>query len=150
MIREVLEMINCDLVNSRLVLIVGYLEELQHLAGVSQKEFKSDSRNAAAAESFLRRSLEAAFDIGRHILAKTGNVDLASEYKSIARALGEKKIIELRIADALIQMAGYRNRLVDLYHQVTEDELYEIISHDLDDLESFVEGIRVYLGRLSD
>ncbi len=31
----------------------------------------SDRRNPAAAESYLRRSLEAIFDIGRHILAKS-------------------------------------------------------------------------------
>lgn len=142
-------MINRDLVNSRLVLIVGYLEELQKLANVSLKEFKSDPRNAAA-ESFLRRSLGASFDIGRHILAKTGNVDLASEYKSIAKALGEKKILEPNISDSLVQMAGYRNRLVHLYHQVKEDELYEIITHDLGELESFVEGIRLYLDAFYD
>jgi len=43
--------------------------------------------NTAAGESFLRRILEAIFDIGRHILAKRGHLDLSSEYKSIVKGL---------------------------------------------------------------
>lgn len=37
---------------------------------LSEEEFLSDNRNYAATESYLRRALEAIFDICRHILSK--------------------------------------------------------------------------------
>ena len=48
--------------------------------------FEADPRNAAAAESYLRRALEALLDLGRHILAK-GLGQGPAEYKEVALAL---------------------------------------------------------------
>ena len=45
-------------------------------------------------------------------------------------------------------MAGYRNRLVHLYHQITDDELYSIISKDLDDISRIAKNIRQHLHTL--
>jgi len=59
------------LIKERLTLIDSYCNELENIKDLSYEEF-ANSRNSAAAESYLRRSLEAVFDIGRHILAKTG------------------------------------------------------------------------------
>ena len=38
---------------------------------MSQEEFLADKRNPAVTESYLRRCLEAVFDLSRHILAKS-------------------------------------------------------------------------------
>lgn len=43
---------------------------LRDLPLKNKGEFLQNRHNVAAAESYLRRSLEALFDIGRHILAK--------------------------------------------------------------------------------
>jgi len=48
--------------------------------------FEADPRSAAAAESYLRRALEALLDLGRHILAK-GLGQGPAEYKEVALAL---------------------------------------------------------------
>nr|WP_233187729.1 DUF86 domain-containing protein [Petrotoga sp. 9T1HF07.CasAA.8.2] len=127
------------------MLINKYISQLEMLSQFSKEEFLSDSRNPAAAESFLRRSLESIFDIGRHILAKIGNIDMAGEYKAIATGLGEKDIVSEHLSQKLIQMAGYRNRLVHLYHNISEEELYDIVKEDLKDLEQFVICIEKYL-----
>lgn len=82
-------MINKTLIKDRLVLLDNYLDALRSLALLQKNAFMSDKRNAAATESFLRRSLEAIFDIGRHILAKSGKMDMAAEYKAIAKGLGD-------------------------------------------------------------
>jgi len=42
-------------------------------------------------------------------------------------------------------MAGYRNRLVHLYHNISEEELYDIVKEDLNDLKQFVICIETYL-----
>lgn len=132
------------LVKQRLALISRYLVELEKLSELPKVDFL-EQRTAAAAESFLRRSLEAIFDIGRHILAKNGGANMALEYKGIAQGLGEKGIITYVLKDQLIKMAGYRNRLVHLYHQVSDEELYEIIKNNLNDIKQFKEEILNYI-----
>lgn len=142
-------MINEELVRERLLFVRECLRELRGFQGLSLAEFLSDSRNFAAAESFLRRALEAVFDVGRHILARTGAPGLAQEYKSIARGLGDREVVTTETADALVLMAGYRNRLVHFYHQVSPEELLAIIRTDLDDFERFVREVDAWLGRFS-
>jgi hypothetical protein len=46
------------------------LHEIRALTLESKSVFMQDSRKIWAAESCLRRSLEALFDLGRHIAAK--------------------------------------------------------------------------------
>ena len=64
--------INREFINERLVLIASFLKELTALSALPREKFVSDKISSAAAESFLRRTLEAIFDIGRHILATSG------------------------------------------------------------------------------
>ncbi len=136
--------INKNLVRERLDLIRAQVFELSRMRGMSLEEFRQP-RNSAAAESFLRRSLEAVFDIGRHIVAKAGHADLAQEYKSIARGLAETGAVSRDMAEELALMAGYRNRLVHLYYQVGAEELYRIVADRLGTLDRFVAEILAYL-----
>jgi uncharacterized protein YutE (UPF0331/DUF86 family) len=81
---------NVLMVRDRIDRIVEWGKHLDDLAALSDSEFMKP-RNLAAAESFLRRSLEAIFDVGRHVLATMGRIDLAQEYKAIARGLAKKE-----------------------------------------------------------
>ena len=42
-------------------------------------------------------------------------------------------------------MAGYRNRLVHFYHEVSADELYEICTTQLDDAQQIGNTLRAWL-----
>jgi len=87
--------------------------------------FQGDARDVAAAESFLRRALEALLDLGRHILAK-GLGEGALEYKQIALALRRAGVLDEACGAVLFDMAGYRNRLTHFYDEVTTAELFDI------------------------
>jgi len=137
-------MINRLLVKQRLAMINEYCKELEHLKTLPKEAFL-EKVNSAAAESFLRRSLEAIFDIGRHILAKSGQVELAGEYKSIASGLVKIEAVSSGLGETLIEMAGYRNRLVHLYHMVDAEELYSIVHHNTSDLTEFVRQINKFI-----
>ncbi len=139
-------MINRLLVKQRLTMVNDYCKELEHLKELPKDTFL-EAVNSAAAESFLRRSLEAIFDIGRHILAKTGQVELAGEYKSIAVGLAKMNVIKGDLVEVLLKMAGYRNRLVHLYHMVDAEELYSIVHENSKDLDEFVRQINNYLNQ---
>ncbi len=71
------------------------LERLRSLPGESLARFQEDPRTVAAAESYLRRGLEALLDLGRHILAG-GFGQPVVEYKEIAIRLREKGVLEGR------------------------------------------------------
>ncbi|NYE57613.1 type VII toxin-antitoxin system HepT family RNase toxin [Carboxydothermus ferrireducens] len=141
-------MVNKVLIEGKLNLIIEYVNRLKELKSLPLKEFLEDYRNPATAESYLRRALEAVFDIGRHILAKSRGRDLSLEYKGIARGLRELGIVDENLGQKLMQMAGYRNRMVHLYSLVTDEELYEIIQNDLKDFLNFVNSIKEYLAKL--
>lgn len=138
-------MLNTILIEQRLALIASYLFELEKLAQISKEDFLADKTKTGATESYLRRSLEAIFDIGRYILAKTGSLDLAAEYKAIARGLAQKGMVNSELGQKLVEMAGYRNRLVHLYGEITDEELYSILIEDLEDIKNFVRQIRNFL-----
>jgi uncharacterized protein YutE (UPF0331/DUF86 family) len=110
------------------------LVRIRALPRGSTDEFTADRRNVDAAESCLRRALEALLDLGRHVLAK-GFGDAPAEYKEVAGRLGERGVLDAEAADLFIRMAGYRNRLVHFYDHVSEPELYQICTDRLPDVE---------------
>lgn len=61
---------NQRVVADRLDWVQRMVEEIRSLPLGSLDEFISDRRNIGAAESCLRRALEALLDFGRHLLAK--------------------------------------------------------------------------------
>lgn len=131
-------------VTDRLAWIDRMLGEIRSLPLQSQSSFTEDSRNIWAAESCLRRSLEALFDFGRHIAAK-GFGDPVTEYKEIATALHRHGILSMEDMKLTQKLAGYRNRLVHFYHDVSEHELYEICASHLGDIEKIANALRVWL-----
>ncbi|NOY44302.1 MAG: DUF86 domain-containing protein [Deltaproteobacteria bacterium] len=106
----------------------------------STDEFFSDARNVAAAESYLRRALEALLDLGRHVLAKGFGV-APSEYKEVARGLERVGVLAPDVARTLVVLAGYRNRMVHFYHEVGPQELYEVCSQRLGDVEAVLDAV---------
>ena len=106
----------------------------------SREIFLSDPRNAAAAESYLRRGLEALMDLGRHIMAKTFG-QAVPQYKAISKALLKDGVLETAEAELMEELAGYRNRMVHFYHEVGHEELYRLCKERLDDLDGILAAI---------
>jgi len=137
--------LNIAMLTGRIEVIRVALSHLKELGNLKRDEFLEDYKNPASAETFIRHCLEAIFDIGRHILAKSGKVRLTHEYKDIARGLGESGVISRPLMNKLMEMAGYRNRIVHFYHEITNEELYEILQNDLKDIEQFVKEIGKFI-----
>ena len=117
---------------------------LKELPLSNQQAFLGNKHNIAAAESYLRRSPEALFDVGRHILAK-GFAYPATEYKEIARGLFEKAILGKDEADRPRKMAGYRNRMVHFYHDISPEELLDICLNHTAEIERLLEQMLQWL-----
>jgi len=136
--------LNKKVFEARLSEIRFDLKKLQTFQNFSLDQFL-EAENFAIAEHYLRRALEAIFDIGNHILSRLSIPpgERPSTYKEIAQLLGRYKVIPRNFAeDALAKMAGYRTRLVHFYHKVTKEELYQIIQTNLVDVEKFCHFIK--------
>jgi uncharacterized protein YutE (UPF0331/DUF86 family) len=132
--------VRAKIVASRAQRIKQMLGQIRNLPLSSLQDFVADVRNVAAAESFLRRSLEALLDVGRHILAK-GLGEAVTEYKEIAVVLTKRAVLSEEEGRLLQRLAGYRNRMVHFYHEITEKELYQICSQELSDIEALLNAI---------
>jgi uncharacterized protein YutE (UPF0331/DUF86 family) len=131
-------------VADRLDWIDRMVEEIRSLPLNNKDSFFADSRNVWTADACLRRALEALFDLGRHILAK-GFGQAPSEYKEVAAALAQTAVLSTDEANLLRLLAGYRNRLIHFYHEVSSEELYQICVGELGDLERISEAYRLWL-----
>ena len=69
-----------SIVGERVAWVRQMLDGLRQLPLDSIESFRQDPRNPAAAESYLRRAIEALLDLGRHILAKGFGVAAAEYY----------------------------------------------------------------------
>ena len=93
--------------------------------------------------------IDHAVSIPRHILAK-GFGQGVTEYKEVARQLRAHRVLTDHEAELLEDVAGYRNRMVHFYHEVSSRELYEICSTRLEDVGKVVEGFRRWTREHSD
>lgn len=110
----------------------------------SKEIFLSDWRNTAAAESSLRRGLEALMDLGRHILAK-GFGQPVAEYKDIPRELSREGVLNDNDANLMKELAGYRNRMVHFYNEISNEELYRICSQQLEDVGKVLNALLAWI-----
>lgn len=104
------------------------------------EDFTRDRRNVAAAESYLRRSIEALVDLGRHVLAKRFALAI-SEYKAIPIALADAGVIERERVPLFTKICGYRNRMVHFYHAISERELFAICNRNASDIDNLLTAI---------
>lgn len=141
-------------IETKLAIIREAVFELQKLTkNISKEEFVSDKNYFAIAEHYLRRSLEAIFDISGHILSRFSYspANRPSTFKDIALELGKRGIIEEKFAkETLVKMAGYRNRLVHFYEEIKPEELFDIVALKLNDIEFFAKTIVNFLEKTED
>jgi len=141
--------IRAAVVAERVAWIRKMLDGIRRLPLSSFEQFMEDPRTPAAAESHLRRALEALLDLGRHVLAK-GFALAPAEYKEIADELIRVGVLSEQDGALLRRMAGYRNRLVHFYHEVSQEELYTLCTIHLSEVEEVCDAILRWLNENPD
>ncbi|MFZ5650680.1 MAG: type VII toxin-antitoxin system HepT family RNase toxin [Bacillota bacterium] len=136
-------MYNKNLIAERLNIIRSAVKRLKLLAQIPAEEFCGNEDCVDIAENRLRRAIEALFDLGRHLVVKTG-AGVPSDYRSIIKLLTESGIIPDEFSRQIAGMSGYRNRLIHDYNKVTPEELYQVLQTRLSDFELFCQHIVDY------
>src|SRR3989338_5079667 len=117
--------------------IEGELVELQNLSKIPFQEF-ADGVGFKLSQYHLHRALEGVFHIIAHILSRVPGGHEGGGYKDLARLFGEKGFIERSFAKKnLVSIAGYRNRLVHFYAEISPKEIFKLLHENLGDVETF-------------
>jgi uncharacterized protein YutE (UPF0331/DUF86 family) len=138
------EKLQAKVILDRLNWVQRMLLSIRNLPLGTVEDFTANPHTPAAAESYLRRGLEATLDLGRHIVAK-GPGPAPAEYTSIAQELKDMGVLKSSEAHLLWRMASYRDRLVHFYHEVSVEELYELCAEGLGDIERVTAALERWL-----
>ncbi len=122
------------------------IEELREFSLLSFEDFHKDKRNYGLSEHHLRRALEGILTIGTHILSRLPATK-TKDYQEIIISLGDYEVIPKDFAEKNRKLASYRNRMVHIYWEISEKEIYQIIKEHLSDLEKFCQYYLDYIRR---
>ena len=118
-------------------------QELAALLVQPKEIFINDRHLYAQLEHYFRRSLEGILTAGTHILSRLPME--TKDYAAIIQSLGTAGVIPPEFAQRNIGLAGYRNRLVHMYWEVSPAELYDTVREHVDDIGKFAEYFQVVL-----
>ena len=122
------------------------LERLEDLKALSEDDFLSDRHRIGSAKYNLIVAIEGVIDLCNHIIAKNG-FRTPEDYADTFKVMAEKGAFGEEFTATLIQMARFRNRLVHIYWEVDDHELYRIIESRLPDIKTFLENFGRFIGR---
>lgn len=133
-------MVDIDKIRHKIYIIEDNLNKLEKLSSLSQEDFLSDFRNNESAKHLLQVAIECMSDIANHIIARNrlGNPETTAEG---FRILNENNIISTESLPGYIQMIKFRNKLVHLYTEIKNEQIYTILKNNLSNFESFISQI---------
>lgn len=138
-------MIDRQKVQSKLEIMNLCLDRLTKLQEASRDEFLADFRYVDAAKRNLQVAIEAMIDVANHVIARSG-LRLPRNHAEAFGIIAQEGWISAADAARFALMARFRNRLVHLYEEVDDEEVYRILHEDLDDFRSF---LRAFAGHLA-
>ena len=93
-----------------------------------------------AAKYRLLVAIEAAISICTHLAARLAQ-STPDSYAQCFEILASANILSPELAERLGQMARFRNLLVHLYREVDDSRVWEILQHDVGDLETYLSEV---------
>ena len=124
------------------------LGKLKRLAEHSHREFLEHYEKIDSAKYNFIVTIESLIDICNRIIAKQ-KLGSPEDYADVVRLMKGKGVIEETLAQRLIQMVKFRNMLVHVYWKIENDKVYQYLTENLEDFESFKKAIRAYLANHS-
>jgi uncharacterized protein YutE (UPF0331/DUF86 family) len=130
-------MVDRDKVEGLIRHLRQYTGYLRDIAKLDREEFLDDPMAIGSARYYLQVSIESCIDIANHIIA-TERLRAPKDYEDTFKVLNETGIIPDEFTRTMRAMAGLRNLLVHLYWEVDDKMVYDSLSTELDDFETFI------------
>jgi uncharacterized protein YutE (UPF0331/DUF86 family) len=113
-----------------------YLKILAKISKTPKETFLKDKILIGSAKYYLQVSIECCLDVANHIIASE-KLRAPRDYSDSFLVIQEEGLISSELGDKLRQMAKFRNRLVHLYGEIDNTNVYEYIKGELKDIEEF-------------
>jgi len=118
---------------------------LRDIAKLSQDEFLNDPDKIGSSKYHFIVAIESSIDMCNHIISRNG-YRVPENYADTFRVMAEAGALDVSFSNELINMAKFRNRMVHLYWEVDDQQLYEILQNRLDDFKKLLDSIVEFLG----
>ena len=112
------------------------LEKLETLRGLSHDEFMADFRNIDATVRILQTSIQALADISRYVIRSLG-LPSADAYRQVPVVLADAGYFDQTATAIYDKMVRFRNLVVHHYYRVDPEEIYNILTENLSDLQKW-------------
>lgn len=133
-------MVDNEIIFEKLRIIKENLAKLATLKDVPEDIFINDFQKYDSAKYNLQTSIEAMLDICNHIIARKA-YEIPKTNAEAFRLLCRKNILDSGMEDTFMAMARFRNRVVHMYEQVDNCEIWRMVSERLGDFQIFIEDI---------
>jgi uncharacterized protein YutE (UPF0331/DUF86 family) len=118
---------------------------LQDLAKLAEADFLKDPDKIGSAKYHFIVAIESCIDMCNHVISRNG-FRAPEDYGDTFRVMNEEGALEQDFSDELVNMAKFRNRLVHIYLEVENKQVYEILQDRLGDFKKFIDSLSNFLG----
>jgi uncharacterized protein YutE (UPF0331/DUF86 family) len=120
------------------------VSRLKSLGALDENDFLNDPDKIGSAKYNFIVVIESAIDICNHLISRNG-YRIPEDYADTFQVLAEQKVFDEAFAEDLKNMGKFRNRLVHLYWEINDGQVYEILKTRMNDFKMFLDKIAVFL-----
>lgn len=120
------------------------VRQLSDLSGLEEKNFLDDSHKIASAKYNFIIAIEAAIDMGNHIISQNSFREPQS-YRDVFKVLTENGILSEDDLPKYEKIASFRNILVHHYEKIDDFIVYGVFRNRLEGIEVYVAYILSWL-----
>lgn len=121
-----------------------YVAELSELAACERQQFLANKDKVGNAKYHFVIAIECCIDIANHIISSE-NFRFPKSNADSFKILIEKAILDRGMSETYAAMARFRNRLVRLYWDVGDEQIYEFLQSAIADLKTFLATVASFV-----
>lgn len=122
-----------------------FKRDLEEFGRIPIESFRSNRERQYAVLHAMQNAIEGCIEIASHIVS-ADRLGAPRDHADLFSLLEQNRIVTSPVADAMRQMARFRNRIVHLYWDVDLDLVYEYLTTRLEDFDTYLTAIDAYLG----
>jgi uncharacterized protein YutE (UPF0331/DUF86 family) len=125
-----------DLILRKLADVDQYLLQLGEYGDISVEQYRGDWKSQRVIERTLQLAIETCLDVVSHVIADRG-LRVPATYAEAFDVLGEARLIDENLREAMVGMAKFRNPIVHEYARVDPEIVVRILRDHLGDFAHF-------------
>lgn len=133
-------MVDKDIIQRKLSFIDLKLGNLEMLRLMDRQDFLASFQAVDAAKYNLQVCIEALIDVSNHVVARE-RWGIPSTSAEAIKLMIQHGVLDKDKELSLVQMVKFRNRIVHLYQEVEDSEIYRILQENLDDIKGFIQAV---------